>query len=90
MAEAEGITGRARPIPTGLIGPPPARTLRGMTEPERDLQAAVDRLAGLTAAVYEDLLARSARGVAAGEWQPDPLQAYRFDGPPPVRSAADS
>ncbi len=53
-----------------------------MTEPAADLQTVMAGLAGLTAEEYEDLLARSARQFAAGEGQPEPLCAYRFDGPP--------
>ncbi|MGR7027238.1 hypothetical protein [Geodermatophilus sp. URMC 62] len=53
-----------------------------MTEPQPDLQDAADRLAGLTADDYEALLVRSAREFAEGEGHPEPLTAYRFDGPP--------
>ncbi len=60
-----------------------------MTEPARNLQDVATALAGLTAEEYEDLLARSAREFAASEGQPEPLRAYRFDGPP-VRSTAET
>ena len=61
-----------------------------MTEPSPDLQAAADRLAGLSDEAYESLLARSDAEFAAGEGQPDPIDGYRFDGPPLAGTGPDA
>ena len=55
-----------------------------MTEPSSQLTAAADRLAALSAAEYDAVLARAAQDFAPGEGHPDPLRAYRFDGELPT------